>query len=383
MIAAPLLAAAMTRDPMQIAGLVMALQLPFLLFSLPGGAMVDRFGRRRLMIIFCLSRAIGLVALGACIAFDRVSVALLYPVAFLVGCSALIFDNASTAALPAIVRTGDLDRANGRLQAGKMLGQQLLAKPLGGWLFAAAAWSPFLLDAVALGVVAALSATLPATVESGRDAESRTTPRAVIGEGLRWLVRHRLLRALTITVSLSNVALGAMSALLVLIASERLGIGPVGFGVLQACLAVGGVIGGLMAGRTVAAIGPGTTMRAGLIIELLTYPALALTRQTVLVSAIMLVFGAHIVVFSAIGASLRQTLTPPHLFGRVYGAYRLIGNGGMFLGATISGAVAKIFGLVAPLWLGMATMLIGVGCMWRTLGNQRIAAAREAALTSH
>ncbi|MFC7564806.1 MFS transporter [Actinomadura namibiensis] len=228
LVAGPLLAATLTRDPVRVAGLTVAQTLPGLLFALPAGALVDRWDRRRLTVGTSLLRMAALGLLSAAVLAGDAGLPLLYAVFFLVGCAGLVFDNAAATLVPAVVAPARLEQANGRLQAGRMLGEQLAAKPLGAWLFAVAAWSPFLLDAVGLLLVAALAATLPASL----NVAPRVPLRTAVGEGVRWLLRQRLLRTLAWTV--------AVSAVLVLIAHERLGVGAVGYGLLLATLAVGG-----------------------------------------------------------------------------------------------------------------------------------------------
>ena len=134
------------------------------------------------------------------------SLPLLYAIFFLVGCASLIFDNASTTSLPAVVSHSQLEQANGRLQAAKSVSEQLVAKPLGGWLFAVAAWAPFLLDASALVLIAILVVTLPGNLN--RTSGPPVALRGAIAEGIRWLLHNKLLRTLTLTVSLSNVGVG-------------------------------------------------------------------------------------------------------------------------------------------------------------------------------
>src|SRR5919197_2554623 len=157
------------------------------------------------------------------------------------------------AIIPETVGRVGLDRANGRMLATRTLGQSLLGPPLAGWLFAIAAWTPFAVDASAFVLVTALCLTLSAAV--GRAPVVRTTLRAAIAEGVRWTFGHRLLRTLAITVAVENMLLGAVTSILVLIAQNRLGVGAVGYGLLLSASAVGGVIGGLLAGRLVKALG--------------------------------------------------------------------------------------------------------------------------------
>lgn len=378
-VAGPLLAATLTRDPVAVAGLMVAEQLPWLVFALPSGAMVDRMDRRMVLVAAGVIRMVSLGLLGLLVGLGHASLPMLYVIFLLAGCAGVLFDNASLTVLPAAVGPADLERANGRMMASRTLFGELLAPMIGGLLFAAAAWSAFVLDAMAFALVAVLCLGLSRAVGRVSDQPERVPLRAAIGEGVRWLRRHRLLRTLAVTVALSNLSLGALWSIMVLLAKERLGLDSVGYGLLLAAAAVGGVAGGLLTPRIVAALGPGTTMRIGLIVEALTYLGLALTRSAVLAGVIIAALGLHLVVFSTIGATMRQSLVPAALLGRVHSAYRLMTTIGMLLGAAVGGLIARYFGLTAPFWLGLVAVIAVTVAVWRVFDDGDIRAARSAA----
>jgi MFS family permease len=376
-IAGPLLAVSITRSPVQVAGLMVAQQLPWMLFALPSGAMVDRADRRLAMASASIVRAAALGALAVMVFTGHASMLLLYVVFFAVGCAGVVFDNASTAVLPALVERSGLERANGRLQSAATLARSLVAQPLGAWLFALAAWVPFLLDSSGLVVVAVLAATLPAFVNAASAKRSRPTLRASMKEGVRWLLGNRLLRTLALTVAVSDVGLGAVFSVFVLVARVRLGVGPLGYGLLLAASAVGGIAGGLLAERAVRAIGAGWVLRAEMTVEILTYLGLALTHSAIIAGVLLALLGMHLVMFSTVGASLRQSLAPPNMLGRVHGAYRFATNGGLLAGAALGGIVSTHFGLAAPFLLGFTAMTAVSAAVWGTLNNRDIVAARQ------
>ena len=379
-IAGPLLAVSITRSPAQVAGLMVAQQLSWTLFALLSGAMVDRVDRRLAMVSASGIRAAALAALAVMVFTGHADMPLLYVIFFAVGCAGLVFDNAATAVLPALVPRSGLERANGRLQSAVTLARSLVAQPLGAWLFALAAWVPFLLDASGLVLVAALAVALPALVNAAPAHRSRPTLRASMREGAHWLAGHRLLRTLAVTVAVSNVGLGAVFAVFVLVARVRLGVGPLGYGLLLAASALGGIAGGLLADRVVRAIGAGWVLRVEMIVEIFTYLGLALTRSAVVAGGLLALLGMHLVMFSTVTASLRQSLAPANMLGRVYGAYRTASNGGMLAGAVLGGLLSSYFGLTAPFLLGFTAMTTVTASVWGSLGNRDIRAARQLAL---
>ena len=376
-VAGPLLAVSITRSPTLVAGLMVAQQLPWMLLALPSGAMVDRVDRRLAMASAAIARAVALAVLGAMVFMGHTSMPVLYGIFFVVGCAGLVFENASTTVLPALVDRSGLERANGRLQSATTLARSLVAQPLGAWLFALAAWVPFLLDASGLVLVAALVAALPALVNAAPAKGCRPTLRASMHEGVRWLLGNRLLRTLALTAAISNVGLGAVFSVFVLVARVRLGDGPLGYGLLLAASAVGGVTGGLLAHRAISAIGAGWVLRAEMIVEILTYLGLALTRSAIFAGVLLALLGMHLVMFSTVSASLRQSLAPANMLGRVHGAYRFASNGGMLAGAALGGLISTHFGLAAPFWLGFTAMTTVSLAVWGTLNNRDIRIARH------
>jgi MFS family permease len=380
LVAGPLLAATLTRDPRLVAGLAVAQRLPWLLFSLISGALVDRLDRRRVMVTVDAARAAAIGLLGVAVLLDLATLPLLYAVFFALGTAETLFDNAAVSILPAVVPRDQLARANGRLLGVQMVTNELVAPPLGGLLFATAAAVPFLLDAGSFAAAAALVAAMGGRFRVERPVgDAPSTLRAEIAEGVRWLARHRLLRILAVAIALMNLTLSATLSISVLYAQERLGLGAVGYGVLLASMAGGGITASLVAERVVGWLGPATTMRLGLVIESSTHLVLALARSPLLVGASFALFGFHAMTWSVISVSLRQELIPARLLGRVNSAYALFGFGSLSLGAVAGGLLAARYGLTAPFWCSFAAMSVLTLACWPILNARAIAAARRQA----
>ncbi len=380
--AGPLLAASVTRDPLLVAGVAVAQQLPWLLFSLPGGALVDRLDRRRVMWISDAVRCAAIGFLGGAVLLDLASLPILYAAFFVLGAATVPFSAASTSILPSVVTREGLAGANGRLFGAQVVAGQMVGPPLGGLLFASSTSLPFLVDAgsfvAASALVLAMDGTFRAT---GLQEAPRTTLRAEISEGFAWLWGHRLLRTLAMALGVMNLTSAATIAVLVLFAGGRLGLGSVGYGLLLSSLAVGGVLGALCAGRVVGWLGAGTTMRGGLLVEASTSAVIALSHNTYVVGTMLALFGFHAIVWNVVTISLRQELVPDGLLGRVNSSYRLLGMGGAAVGALLGGLLAKGFGLTAPFWFAAASVAVMTVVAWRTLGNGTVTAARENANT--
>ena len=366
-----------------MAGAAFAQGLPWLLFSLPGGALVDRLDRRRVMWVSDALRCATIGLLGVAVLLDLANILVLYAAFFVLGTATVPFAAASTSILPSVVAKGRLAGANGRLFAAQVIAGQMAGPPLGGLLFAFSASLPFLLDAGSFAAAAALVLAMGGSFRAGRPEQAPpTTLRTEIAEGLAWLWGHRLLRTLAMSLGVMNLTSAATFAVLVLFAGERLGLGPVGYGTLLSSLAVGGALGGLFAERVVGRLGPGTAMRAGLLIEASTSAVIAVSHDARLVGTMLALFGFHAIVWNVVTISLRQELIPDGLLGRVNGSYRLLGMGGTAAGALLGGVLAKGFGLAAPFWFAAASVAVLTVVAWRILGNATVAAAREDANTT-
>ncbi|ONI90033.1 MFS transporter [Saccharothrix sp. ALI-22-I] len=363
MAAGPLLLASLTDDPALVAGAVFAQQLPWLLFSLLSGVIVDRFDRRKLAVAANLGRGAIVAALAVAVWTGHASVPVVYACLFLLGVGETVADNAASALLPAVVSKEHLPRANSRLMGTHILGGSLAAPPIGAALFVVAAALPFGLDAASFVVAALLIATLRGVPKQAL-AEKRTL-RADIGAGLTWLWRHEVLRTLALCLCLMNITFTGAMSILVLYSTERLGLDPKWFGLLLSTMAVGGVLGTLVSTRLIERFGPTALLRIGLVIEAGTHVALALAPNVWVAGVTLAVFGVHAVVWNVITHSVRQREVPDELRGRVGSAFFLLSTGGSALGALVGGVLARQFGITAPFWLGVVVVAGVTVVAWR------------------
>jgi MFS family permease len=383
-IAAPLLVASRTSDPVTVSATFGVAWLPWLLFALPGGVLVDRVDRRRLMIVIDWVRVAAMAVLGAAIVTGRASLGLLFAVLFVVSTGEIVFRSASQAMIPSVVPRASLERANGWLVGGVTLSQQMIAGPLGGFLFVVAASAPFLVNAgtyaasaLLIGLVAGTyrSPAREAAAADGREPGSLRSVRADVVEGFRWLIRQRMLRTMAILIGLLNLTLTAAEAVLVLVARERLQLGSVGYGLLFTAMAAGGILGSVTGDRLIKRITATWTIRIGLLIEAGMHLVLATSRSSYLVGFALFAFGVHGALWGIVGNSLRQRLTPPEMLGRVGSTTLFIAAGGNCVGALLGGVVAAKFGLTAPYWVGFVVAVIVSALTWRVFNRVTVAHA--------
>jgi MFS family permease len=365
--AGPLLIATQTHDPFLVALAGLLQRLPWLLFGLYAGVLADRVDRRVLVVAVDLLRAGVLAVLTGAVVTGTVNIGVVLVTMFLLGTAETFADTTTGTLLPMVVGKADLGIGNARLMAGMLTMNQMVGPAVGATLFAAGMAWPFLTQAVcvALGAVLISRMRLPAL----RRPETPSHVRHDIVEGLRWTWRHPAVRTLTLTIVTFNVTYGAAWSVLVLYATERVGLGPVGFGLMTTVGAIGGLLGTagydwLERHATLA-----TLMRAGLIIETFTHLALALTTVGWVAMVIMFVFGGHAFVWGTTSRTLRMRAVPHELQGRVGSLYLIGVFGGIVAGQALGGLIAQIWGIAAPFWFAFVGSAVILVLIWGQLSH--------------
>lgn len=377
--AAPLFVATLTRDPVLVAGLAISQRLPWLLFSLVSGAVVDRMDRRRVMLGANLLRIVALLVLGGAILLNMASLPLLYLAFFMIGTSETFFDNASIAFLPDLVPESVLERANGRLFATQTLTNEFIGPPLGGYLFSWLIAIPFLFNATSFALVMILIALI--------QGQFRAIPASVpnqalslgdsIKEGVQWFWNHRLLRTFGLMVGVTNFFYSASFSVFVLYAQNRLGLDAVQYGLLLTSGAVGGVLGALVAEKVARRVGAGWAIFISNILPAIAFTGIALTTNALIVGIMIACNSFAGMMGDVILVSLRQSVVPAPLLGRVTSAYRLFVMGALPMGAFVGGLLTQYFGLTASYWVGGVSMLLMAFAVLPIANNQTIALARQ------
>jgi MFS family permease len=385
-IAAPLYVAAHTSSPLIVSATSGAAWLPWLLFALPGGVLVDRVDRRRLMIAIDWSRVAAMAVLATALLAGWASIILLDAVLFFINSGEVVFRSASQSMIPAVVPRERLERANGWLVGGTTVMQQMIAGPLGGFLFVLAACVPFFVNAATYAASAVLVTLVAGTYRASAKsnifrtavASSPSQPHPVLtelAEGFRWLAHQRVLRTMTALIGLLNLTLTAATAVLVLLVKERLHLGAVGYGTLFTCEAAGAVLGSVLGDRLIAKVTATWTIRIGLLVEAGLHLTLATSRSAYVVGFMLFAFGVHAALWTIVGSSLRQRLTPPEMLGRVVSTSLFISAGGNCVGAVLGGVVAARFGITAPYWVGFVIAVIVSATTWRIFNRATVAQA--------
>lgn len=372
--AAPLMAASLTDDPRLIAGVTMAMTVPFLLFGLPAGVLVDRLDRRRAMATIDFIRFAVVGTFAVLVIAGWAHLLALYVCFFIVGSCETYYRNASQALVPAVVSPELLMTANGRLVSAQTAANQFAGPLAGAALFVLAAGLPFGVDAVTFLISAVLLSRLRLRERFVPHRPAAGTPllRGLLADmttGARWLWRHRLLRNLAATAAAFNLVGGATTAVLVVHAHRTLDLGDFGYGMLLACEAVGAVLAAVVAPAVVRAIGRDWALVAVAAAQALASVLFWRTGLPVLAGASLALIGCAAVTWDVVVVALRQTLIPPGLQGRVNSVYRLVAWGSLPVGAALAGAIAYAYG--TPTVFGLAAVVSAAATVRLALGARR------------
>ena len=364
--ALPLLTASITRDPIAVAAVTGITMLPWFLFGAVGGAIVDRTDRKRLIIVTQVARAGAVGILAAAIATDRAGLGLVYAVAFVIGLGEVLVDTASQAAIPQLAGDGSLEQANSRMVGAQLATGEIIGLPLGATLFGVAAVAPFAVDAATFVAGALLIATVRRPLQDERT-EARQHLTRDVRDGFGFLWRHEFLRPAAIAVGLSNLAFTATSSLFVLLVVDVLDAPAIAFGILGAVGAIGGLLGSLLSRRIIDRFGRVGTLIGGGAVGIVAQGAIGLSPNVAFACGCFFVASFTIVATNVIGQSLRQAVTPDRLLGRVVASYRVIGLGGVPLGALIGGVIASFTGIRSVFAVSTAIGLIAVAMLERAV----------------
>ncbi|WP_328366734.1 MFS transporter [Streptomyces sp. NBC_00445] len=382
--ALPLLAATLTDRPMLIAAVTACGYLPWIVFGLLGGAVADRVDQRRAMWMVEAVRGLLVASFAAAVALGHASIALLIALAFALTTLQTLFDNASTALLPALVDRAALGSANARLMTGQRLAGGLLGAPVVPLLIAAGAAVPFAADAVTYLVAAALVATLRTAPPERKPRPAGSTLRREIVEGLRTLWRDRALRGLCAATALCNIGMGALIATLVLLVTGWLDAGTTGYAVAMTAYTVGSLAGGVAGGPLTALVGRVRGVLLAGTVQIGALVVMGSVRSLVGLAAALAVFGFMGMVWNVNTTTLMQQRSPAELLGRVSSAFRTVGVAGAPLGALLGGAVAATWGLNAPPLLAAAFFVLSVTALIPALKvNVLVVAPHDDTTTAH
>ncbi len=357
-LAIPWLAAVeLNASPFEFALLGVLGFLPFILVALPAGVWVDRLRRKPILIVGDASRAVLLGLVPVLWAFGVLDIWHLLVIQFVVGVFTVFFDVAYQSYLPSLVERDDLVDGNAKLQLTVSIA--LVAGPgLAGALIALMT-APYaiVLDAISFVVSTAFMVVIRRPEILPERAEGVPKPKMLpeLKEGLAFVVRHRYLRPIAVCTGSANFfgSIATTIALLYFVRTLHLSSSVVG--VVFAMFGAGSIVGALLASRVQARIGVGPAIVLPITLSAaapLAFPLAPEGNPVPLLVVGGLLFGYGATAYNITQVSLRQSITPERLQGRMNASMRWIVWGTLPLGQLAGGAIASAYSLRAALWVG-------------------------------
>jgi MFS family permease len=365
--AVPLIATTLTRDPVAIAAIGALAFVPWLVFGLPAGMLVDRFDRRRMMAVANVLRAGVALVLAVLTVSGTLTIWWLFLAVLVFGLGETLFDNATNAIVPAIVERRSLDRANGWMQAAQVTIDSFIATPIGGVLFAVSLALPLWVGAggylvpVVLAVLLPLSASRALQAHSGEEGGARgdRTRQPTTREALDYLRRHRFLRSLVGFTAVVGSAFAFAQAPTVLYFLDELAVAPAAIGLVTAGIGLGALGGSLIAPRLVERFGRGPVMLGANVVAAIGLAGVWAAPELITGILSYAVMACAVSCWNVPWASLRQALVPPPMFGRVLGTIRTV-TWGVFPFATLLGGLVARTDLRLPYLIAAIVTLTAV-----------------------
>lgn len=355
-LAFPLLVLALTGSPAQAGIVGFARGLPYLLFYLPAGALVDRWNRKRVMLVADAGRAAALGSVALWVALGRPPLAWLAAASFVEGTLFVFFQLAESAALPQVVPKAQLPQAIAQNQA-RVQGVHVAGAPLGGALFGVSRLLPFALDTVSYAV-SFVSLLFIRTQFQEERGERTTRLRTEIAEGMRWLWSQSFLRTTTLLVAGTNFVHQGLFGIVLIVRARELGASAALIGLMLSFAGAGAILGSLAAPWVQRQVPPSVVVLGSIWFWVPQTAALALVREPVALGAIA---GAGVIVgpmFNVVVGSYRYALVPDRLLGRVASASLVVAWGAIPLGALFAGFVVDVVGARTTFLLLAAILLV-------------------------
>lgn len=353
--------------PFEVAALLAAGIVPELIFAPFVGVWVDRLRRRPIMIAADLGRAALLASIPAAYAFDAMNMEQLYVVAFLTGTLSICFEVAYQSYLPSLISREELLEGNSKLKGSDAV-SEVGAFGAAGWLVQIFTGPvAILIDAVSFLFSAFFIGRVRKAELPPAPVEERTGMLREAREGIQTILGNPYLRATIVSECLNHFAFGMFGAAFGLYVIRVLDFQP---GVLGMIYAVGGVsslVGAIFAARAAARLGVGPAMVAGLAVIGASMLLVPLAPEATLIAAAFLVAqqlgDGGFIIYSINEVTLRQTIVPDRLLGRVNSGFEICAHGVLLLGILAGGALGETLGLRGTLTIGAAAMLFAALCL--------------------
>ena len=355
--AVPLLAISLTESPVLISLIGAMVMLPWLLFAIPIGAIVDRVDRRYIFAGANASRSAVVGVLALLIALDHVTIYWLLAAAFIIGVCEVAADTTAQSLIPQILDEKDFEKGNSRLQISETVIQGFIGAPISGFIYAAAIYLPFFINSLGFAISALLALKIPVKyLQDVRQEGEEKKERHFVADmkfGIAYLFNQKVLRRLVVTTATIGLCYSMGSATMVLFIIKELDLSEKYFGVILAIQGVGAIAGSLVASRTSSKYGRSQVMTFAIVASSAVLLIQGFSPNIYIFVALATFGGFVISQWNILLMATYQTVIPTELYGRIHGTRRTLVWGAMPLGSLLGGVLAN-FSLRLPLYVGGA-----------------------------
>ena len=353
--AAPLLAISLTDSTVLISAIGASVMLPWLLFAIPIGVLVDRVDRRFIMAGANATRSAVVGVLALLISIDQVTIYWLLVASFVIGVCEVAADTTAQSLIPQILEEKNFEKGNSRLQISETVIQGFVGAPLSGFIYAIAIALPFFINSLGLAVASLLALSIPIKyLQDVRKDDVEKEKKKFVADmkfGIRYLFNEKVLRRLVVTTASIGVCYSMGMATMVLFIIKELELPKQLFGVVLTIQGIGAITGAFMAPRLSKKFGRSRVMTFGI-----TSSSLVLLLQgfspNIYAFVALATFGAFAVSqWNILLMATYQTVIPNDLYGRIHGTRRTLVWGMMPIGSLLGGVLAH-YSLRLPMYVG-------------------------------
>ena len=353
--AAPLLAITLTDSTVLISIIGAMVMLPWLLFAIPIGALVDRVDRRLILAGSNAIRSAVIGGLALSVATGHVTIYWLIASSFVIGVCEVATDTTAQSLIPQILDEEHYEKGNSRLQISETVIQGFIGAPLSGFLYALAMWLPFMINSIGYAVATLLALSIPIQylqdVRTENAKENKPHFIEDIKFGIRYLYNQKTLRRLVITTATIGVCYSMGTATMVLFIIKELELAPQYFGVVLTIQGVGALLGAIVAPKASKRFGRSIMMTLGIFVSSLVLLLQGFAPNIYIFVALATLGGFAISQWNILLMATYQTIIPNELFGRIHGTRRTLVWGMMPIGSLLGGVLAH-FSLRLPMYVG-------------------------------
>jgi MFS family permease len=355
--AAPLLAISLTDSTVLISAIGAMVMLPWLLFAIPIGVLVDRIDRRFILAGANATRSAVVGVLALLIATDHVTIYWLLVASFVIGVCEVAADTTAQSLIPQILEEKNFEKGNSRLQISETVIQGFIGAPISGFIYAIAIALPFFINSLGLAVASLLALSIPIKyLQDIRQDDVEKEKKKFVADmkfGIKYLFNEKVLRRLVVTTASIGVCYSMGTATMVLFIIKELELPKQLFGVILTIQSLGAISGAFMAPRLSKKFGRSRVMTFGI-----TSSSLVLLLNgfapNIYIYVGLATFGAFAVSqWNILLMATYQTVIPNELYGRIHGTRRTLVWGMMPIGSLLGGVLAH-YSLRLPMYVGGA-----------------------------